>query len=99
MMFPKSVRLIDEAVLEKRRRELCWVCGDPESQASHIKTRGSGGPDTIWNVVAHCQRCHNEWGSSWVKFLKKHRTFAFRLKLLGWDWSSGRLKHPGLEKE
>lgn len=99
MSFPKQTRNINDMILDKRRREPCWVCGLPApSDPSHIKTQGSGGPDALWNVVAKCRVHHTEWGWSAIKMLKKYPSFALRLKILGWDWSSGKLTHPSLDQ-
>ena len=94
----KPQRIENEAVLKQRRSESCWVCGRQGADASHIKTRGSGGPDEFWNVVAKCRTHHVEWGYGSIKFLKKYPNFALRLKLLGWEWESGKLIHPNLSK-
>ena len=96
-MFQKPQRTISEIVLLQRRSEPCWVCGKRPTDASHIKTRGSGGPDTLWNVVAKCRVHHTEWGQIGpVKFLAKYPNFAFRLKALGWEVENGKLNNPSL---
>lgn len=90
-MIPR--RVTDNSVLDQRRLEPCWICGDKNVDASHIKTRGSGGDDILQNVVAKCRRHHVEWGQiGWSKFFEKYPHFAFKLKQMGWDWSSGKLR-------
>lgn len=96
-MFSKKIRKSDKALLELIKAMPCIVCGsrlmvDP----SHIKTRGSGGPDEPWNVVAKCRKHHTEWGMSWSRFLVKYPAFAFKLRQLGWEWESGKLWNPNL---
>lgn len=100
-MFPKTRRKVDDGVLEKRRSEPCCVCGARANvDASHIKTRGSGGPDELWNVVAHCRLHHIEWGQlGWSKFFKKYPHFAMLLRNLGWNWSGTTLHHEGLNHQ
>lgn len=95
-MFPKQFRVEDEKVLEKVRGQGCCICGNHEVDASHIKTRGSGGPDTEWNVVAHCRLHHVEWGVSWSRFIRRYPQMAIVLKRLGWSWDDGKLTHPSL---
>lgn len=55
-----DVRLRDDAVLEwARKLGRCEICGKPrKTMPCHAKTRGSGGADTIGNIVAGCQDCH-----------------------------------------
>lgn len=95
-MFPKQFRVEDEKVLEKVRGQGCCVCGRHPVDASHIKTKGSGGPDTDWNVVAHCRAHHQEWGVSWSRFLRRNPQMAVVLTRLGWTWNDGKLWNPKL---
>lgn len=96
--FPKPKRITNQKVLQQRKSEPCWVCGMEPADASHIKTQGSGGPDTLWNVVAKCRLHHIEWGLSWSRFVFKYPKFAMKLKELGWDWSEGKLKNALLDQ-
>lgn len=98
-MFPKQFRVEDEKVLEIVRGQGCCICGLHPVDASHIKTKGSGGPDTLWNVVAHCRRHHVEWGTSWSRFIKRNPTMAIVLKRLGWSWDNGELWNDKLTVE
>jgi hypothetical protein len=51
-------RIIDET--EARRRP-CEVCGSNYLVCGHhIKSRGSGGPDTAENIVSLCVPCHHD---------------------------------------
>ncbi len=95
-MFPKQIRVSDEKVLEKVRGQGCCICGKHPVDASHIKTKGSGGPDTEWNVVAHCRSHHIEWGTSWSRFIRRNPQMAVVLKRLGWSWDSNDLWNPKL---
>lgn len=93
----KPKRKSDKKLLAEVRSQPCWVCGRAApSDASHIKTKGSGGPDEPWNVVPKCRQHHIEWGMGWSKFLDKYPNFKLRLKFLGWEWENGRLFHPSL---
>lgn len=95
MRFPKPIRKKDPDLLAARRAEGCWICGKQPCDASHIKTRGSGGPDEDWNVVAKCRIHHIEWGQLGpIKFCAKYPAFALRLLALGWEIHSYGLRHP-----
>jgi len=89
----KPKRKINAKVLEKRRREPCWVCNATPTDASHITSRGAGGGDEEWNVVAHCRKHHTEWHRyGWSKFFEKYPHFALKLKYMGWEWGEGKLR-------
>src|SRR2546430_883261 len=97
MAFPKTHRLIDPDVLLQVRTQPCCICGRRPSDASHIRTRGSGGPDTLWNVFPKCREHHTEWGKmGWSLFLKRYPIFQWRLQMAGWTWEDQKLWHPGL---
>lgn len=98
-MFEKPIRAQDKDLLARIRSQQCCInqqCQGPVD-ASHIKTRGSGGPDTPWNVVSHCRKHHVEWGQYGVtKFIQKYPQMAVKLKIIGWSWLGGKLTHPKL---
>ncbi len=99
MAFPKQIRKTDPALLESIRRMPCAICGQaPMSDPSHIRTRGSGGPDEPWNVFPKCRKHHIEWGGSWSSFLKKYPLFMWRLQKAGWVIEGDRLWHDGLKQ-
>lgn len=95
-MISKRRRKTNAHLLEMIRDLPCCVCGAWPVDASHIRTRGAGGPDAPFNVVAHCRKHHTEWGMSWSKFLAKYPPMAFKLRALGWTWESGKLWHKNL---
>lgn len=96
-MFPKHIRLVDEKVLEVVRGQGCCICGKTPVDPSHIRSRGAGGPDTLWNVVAHCRQHHSEWHSrGWKDFIRRHSHMGVILTRLGWKLNDGDLWHPGL---
>lgn len=41
----------------------CIACGHRQLEGGnclhHVKSRGSGGSDEVWNLMPLCQRCHN----------------------------------------
>ncbi len=83
----RPCRLVDEDVLRARRAEPCVVCGGrPPSDPSHIKSRGAGGGDFMWNVAPHCRPCHSRWHSMGkVKFVEKYPAMREWLEAQGWD--------------
>lgn len=105
MVAPKNKRKSDLKLLSRIRDLPCCVCGFKPSDASHIKTRGSGGPDEEWNVVPHCRKHHTEWGMSWSKFIKKYPQMFFLLKRMGWEVQIGispqfnELWHPKISRD
>ena len=96
-MTPKPKRLVDIELLKAIKLLACSVCGSRNDvDPSHIKTQGSGGPDTSWNVVPMCRRHHMEWHQYGpTKFLDKHPLFEIALMRLGWE-TEGKLWHPEL---
>lgn len=92
-MNTKNVREVNEDALQAARDKPCIICGRPApSDPSHIKTRGSGGPDTEWNVVPMCRVHHTEWGKrGCLTFIRKHPAFGSKLYALGWYLMLGKL--------
>lgn len=98
MPFEKPHRIINAKLLKEIRKKACCVCGNFPVDASHIRTRASGGPDDAFNVVPHCRSCHVVWGRLGAyKFCLKHPKFKSYLESLGWYWDGFKLKHPELE--
>lgn len=61
--IPKPKRYISvEDLLEyKRTHRSCECCGSNRAlQVHHLKTRGSGGGDTVDNLMVLCTLCHNK---------------------------------------
>lgn len=103
--FPKPKRIENRALLDEIKTRRCVVCGRSPNHPtipmtpSHIRTRGSGGPDTDWNTVAMCMLCHIEWGKLGAyRFCMKHPTFRSTLRRMGWIWEGYKLWHPRLAK-
>lgn len=101
-MLPKPERKVDFELLGKIRLQGCAICGR-KADASHIRSRGSGGPDADWNVFPKCRTHHIEWGLSYTKFLRRYPAFAWTLESRGWMWGdrspTGKLWHPKLGPE
>jgi len=76
----------------------CVVCGRPDSDVHHIKTRGSGGTDDPWNLVHLCRREHAEIhqiGS--VRFTKKYINFFEHISKKGWYIDGNKLRNVNNE--
>ena len=95
---PKNKRTVDRKLLQEIKGWPCCVCGSTFNvDPSHIKTRGSGGPDASFNVVPKCRRCHITWGKMGPQaFCRKYPHFANRLRMMGWEFQNGKLWHPML---
>lgn len=98
----KPARVVDEKLLEEVRARPCIVCGRAgPSDPSHVRSRGAGGPDSWYNVVAMCRTHHNQWHSYGPhRFFSAYPGFALQLEDMGWTWGrkspNGRLWHPML---
>lgn len=60
-MFPKPKRLKDKNAINYVKGLPCCACGVWYGiDAHHILSRGSGGPDTIANLLPLCRKHHTE---------------------------------------
>lgn len=68
---PKNLPYKSPAYLDYIRSLPCVICGEPNTEAHHVKTRGSGGGDTY--AVPLCARHHREIHSIGIDtFQAKH---------------------------
>lgn len=59
----------------------------------HIYTRGSGGPDEIWNMIPICFKHHEEWHKVWTtKMAKKYPQVKDWLLKQGWFFDKNQKK-------
>lgn len=94
---PKKKRQADEELLVQIRNRCCVVCLGRPVDASHIRSRGAGGPDKEFNVVAKCRRHHVEWHQyGWQKFCELYPKFEHLLNEMGWKVIAGKLWHESL---
>jgi len=81
LKFPKNKRIEDKEVLEKVRQMPCSVCNKKRPiHPHHLKTRGSGGDDTLANLVPLCPKHHveiHQYGIS--KMCEEYPLFKKRL--------------------
>lgn len=97
-MFSKKKRVVDHSVLARVREKPCCVCGNRPVDASHIRPRSLGGPDSELNVVPHCRPCHRRWHSLGPRrFCALYPKFQGVLSEMGWVWVLGRLRHPSID--
>lgn len=102
----KRPRKVNSIVLDEVRRLPCCVCGRAPVDPSHIRSRGSGGPDDFFNVAPHCRRHHSEWHQlGWAKFIERHPQMLMWLRRKGWEVQIGftpgnnELWHPNLSRD
>lgn len=79
-------RLVDKKLLAQIRTQPCCICNARPVDACHIRTRGSGGPDTSWNVMPMCRRHHTEQGHlGWRIFTDRYPKAMHELTVRGWE--------------
>ena len=97
-MALKITRVSDQDALSLVRGSPCIVCTRP-SDPAHIKSKGSGGPDSSWNLAALCRVHHTEQHAiGWVTFARKYIRVQIDLKAKGWVIENGRLWNEALAK-
>lgn len=90
-MFQKPKRIVDQEVLQKYRGAKCVICGD-KSDPCHIRSRGAGGDDADWNILAMCRRHHTEHGAiGWAKFCIRYPLVYDELMKKGWIFNNNKL--------
>ncbi len=92
------MKLKDEEFLNQIRSIPCLACGkQPPSHAHHIKSKGSGGDDSWFNVIPLCEIHHvmgersESWHAGKISFLKKYPHVLDHLTQLGWVLNEGKL--------
>lgn len=85
-MIPKPTRKEDRKLLDTYREKRCEICGDIMGVvAHHIKTKGSGGPDEEWNLLALCYVHHTEIHKRGAAYMIQNYFHVGRLlKKKGW---------------
>lgn len=92
----KKVRTKDQKALILCRNRPCLACGKSKSEAHHIKSKGSGGPDEEWNLIPLCSGCHTigskAWHKiGWSKFFELYPHVKRHLESQGWEVFNGKL--------
>ena len=92
---PKPLRDHDTEFQAEIRKLPCIGCNaPPPSTVSHIKTRGSGGGDSAWNLLPKCLDCHMYWEADKHRFLHEHPHVWELMQSLGWEKHGKRIWHP-----
>lgn len=87
-----------KAALEEVRKQPCCNCNAAApSDPNHIKTRGAGGKNELWNLIPMCRRCHTLWHDmGWYSFISIYPATRMRLESLGWEIDLSILMKPRL---
>lgn len=81
----KPKRKVDQNILDIYRNISCCICAMRPVDPCHIKTRGSGGPDEHWNLVALCRKHHTEQGQlGFLTMFEKYPFFRQVIAAKGW---------------
>lgn len=73
-------------LLAEIKSKSCQVCGKRPVDPCHVKSVGSGGPDTPSNIIPLCRWHHSEQhAKGWITFLKKNPALSWHLECLGWE--------------
>ena len=76
-----------EDIKKKYLTFYCKVCFETPSEPCHIKSRGSGGPEEHWNLIALCRKCHRtQHDLGWWRFCQRHSHLLCELKYRGWEF-------------
>lgn len=94
----KSSRVQNVEILAEVRKRPCQVCNRRGVDAHHIKTKGSGGPDSEWNLLPLCRIHHSEVHQSGLdRFTQKYPQVKMMMIAMGWMFSSDEgIFHPSM---
>jgi 5-methylcytosine-specific restriction endonuclease McrA len=95
----RKQRVVNKRLLRRVADNPCIICfKDGPSDACHIKSKGSGGPDKEWNVLPMCRKCHGaQHQLGVVTFYEKIPMYRLALRARGWTIENGRLWNEKLE--
>lgn len=73
---------------KKKHRELpCLACGSTPTDIAHIRSRGSGGKDELFNIIPLCRRDHiSQHRLGWYSFARGFPYVMRSLKEKGWEF-------------
>lgn len=80
---------------------VCVICGAPNPDPAHIRSKGAGGHDIDENVIPLCRQHHMaQHVYGWEVMINKYPQLAEKLMKLGWVWGdqspTGKLFHEDL---
>lgn len=86
----KPKREVNLELLKAYLDKPCFICGLLPSVAHHLKSKGSGGPDKIWNLIPLCKKHHTEIHKiGFVEmFFTRHPGLMPKLNKVGWSFVS-----------
>lgn len=90
-MLKKPKRIVDQDVLQKYREARCLVCG-VSSEPAHVRSRGAGGDDVDYNILALCREHHSQSHAiGWPKFCNRYPKVYDELIKNGWIFNNNKL--------
>ncbi len=96
-MVPKKKRVVNKDLLSKVRSMPCVICGHRPSDACHVKTVKSGGPDLEFNIFPACRQHHSEQHQKGFAHMAcKYARFFDWLVANGWCWENGKFVNAKL---
>lgn len=98
-MISKPSRKRSEKILEIVRKQPCVVTKRTPSDPAHIRSRGAGGPDELWNLMPLSRSMHSlQHRLGWKRMSEKFVGVSVYLKTAGWTIDeTGKLHHSKLE--
>lgn len=76
----------NKKLLKSYRGKECVICGDPSSTAAHIQSKGAGGSDEEWNLLALCFKDHRySHDHGWKALIDLHPNVEDILRAKGWE--------------
>lgn len=99
---PKPKRKIDWELIASMREKGCVACGKRPSDPAHIRSKGAGGPDESWNLIALCRRHHSQQHQhGWLSLCRNWPSVGRYLFAQGWQLTEspdgrGKMFHPKL---
>ena len=99
-MVHKPKRFKSPENLEKVRNMPCVACGKPPpNDPAHIKSRGSGGGDFLWNLMPLDRKCHSlQHSMGWFRFALEYPAVTFWLYHHGWEIVGRRVVRARIEE-
>jgi hypothetical protein len=92
--YPKDYRFQDTKYQSDVSQMPCVITGaPPPNDPHHVKSKKSGGPETVWNLVSLCHEKHREFHNIGINsFAKKYPKFEAWLLDKGWTYCEFRKK-------
>jgi len=78
----------DDSILDTIRAKPCAACGHPPpSDPDHIRTRGAGGTNALYNLMPLCRQCHTiRHASGYNRLIELYPTLKNKLSKKGWEY-------------